>query len=116
MDKMEKIGKEKTESTRRIEIDQKKDCKRKSVSIADKLNEKRKEQLEKVRTMKSNWEMISNCVEYIEQNEDRLSTGGMDNQSLTEGRVEIWEKARKSVRRERNRRREIRSLEETLLD
>ena len=97
MDKMERIRKEKTESTRRMETDQKKDCKRKSVSIADKFNEKRKEQVEKV----------SKCVEYIEQNEERLSTGGMDNQSLTEGRVEIWEKARKSVRRERNRGREI---------
>ena len=89
MDKMERIRKEKTESTRRLETDQKNDCKRKSVSITDKLNEKRKEQIEKVRTMKSNWEMISNCVEYIEQNEERLSTGGMDSQSLTGGRVEI---------------------------
>ena len=109
MDKMEKIRKEKTESTRRMETDQKKDCKRKSVSIADKLNEKRKEQIEKVRTMKSNWEMISNCVEYIEQNEERLSTGGMDNQSLTEGRVEIWEKERKSEwkKREKKKKRDL---------
>ena len=49
--------------------DHKKDFKRRPLSISEKLNEKRNEHLEKVRTMKSNWEMISNCVEYIEQNE-----------------------------------------------
>ena len=61
-------------------------------SITEHFEEKKRKKLEKAKKLKSKWELMRICLEFIEQNEDWLIASRMERQYDEEKRKELWEK------------------------